>query len=60
MAGPFLPLFLAVVAVRAEALQVGPVPEQRRISLVRRDVVNVFRRRTAEGAGRMLVDELGP
>lgn len=49
----FIFLLHAVVAVRTEGLQVVPVPEQRRVPLVRGDVVNVFGGRTAHDTGRV-------
>lgn len=48
------------MAVSAEGLQVVPIPEQRRVPLVRIDVVNVFAGITAEGTERVQADELGP
>lgn len=48
------------MAVFAEGLQVVPVPEQRRVPLVRLDVVNVFASGAAEGAERVQADELSP
>lgn len=48
------------MAVFAEGLQVVPVPEQRRVPLVRLDVVNVFAGITAEGTDRVQAQELGP
>jgi hypothetical protein len=50
----------AVVAVFAEGLQVVPVPEQRRVPLVRLNVVNVFAGSPAEGTGRVQAKELSP
>lgn len=58
--GPLLSLLYTVVAVSAEGLQVVPVPEQRRVSLVRFDVVDVFAGGTAEGTEGMQADELSP
>lgn len=56
----FLPLLHAAMTAGAERLPVEPVPEQRLVASMGRDVIHKGRIGTAHRAAGMKVQELGP